>query len=172
MCRCEGVVGEALEPKHTSPSHAVRWCQYTHGADLIRRWYNSVQYKCGQPASSNHGTQGCVASKARLNYAPPDRAEQGYGMDEDGTGVVSLSRQRRLGAFGQICRRVATKRPSRTVHQCVSMCRSAMLHPRCRSCKYRAVRRVSGWSGPRTRCWMAKVSVSKASASTALPCCL
>ena len=30
--------------------------------------------------------QGCVANKARLNYTPPDRAKQGYGMDEDWDG--------------------------------------------------------------------------------------
>ena len=172
MCRCECVVGLAFERKNTSLWHAVRSCQYAMG--LITSEASIIQFSTcvANQANSNNGMQGCVANTARVNYTPPDSAEQCCGMGENGTGVVRLPRHRRPGVLGQMSRRVATKRPSRTVHQYVSVRRPAMLHPRCRSCKTCAVCRVSGWSGPHTRCWMARVSTSKASASTALPCCL
>ena len=98
------MVGEALKPNHTIPSHAVRWCQCPMGPIPSDAGIIQFSTSVANQANSNHCTQGCVASKARLNYAPPDRAEQCYGMDEDGTGVGSLSRHRRPGAFGQICR--------------------------------------------------------------------
>ena len=101
VCRCEGVVGEALEPKNTSLWHAVRWCQYPMKPITSEAGIIQFGTCVANQASSNTGMQGGVANKARVDYTLPDRAEQRYGMDENGTGVVRLPRHRRPGVVGQ-----------------------------------------------------------------------
>ena len=67
------------------PCGGMVWCQYPMGPITSEAGIIQFSTSVANQASSNHGMQGCVANKARVNYTPQDRAEQCYGMDEDET---------------------------------------------------------------------------------------